>query len=257
MRNTFIGVILAIVILVIAVLGAGPGAIWRFLDPHSLGIVFGGLLAATLISFRQSQLKAMARAFILIFRDDPSIEPEIQTLVKFAGDYIRKDLRGAEQTIAQTSSPFLKLGFQLVIDTTPIDDLMRILEWRIRQMREEESSTSRCFRALAGFSPAFGMLGTLVGLIAMLASLKSPDFNIISSNMALALTATLYGVIMAYLVFRPISLKLEQRTYRRVFMLHVLMDGLVLLRTGRGPAMIEDNLRHLLRENRDEVRGID
>ena len=58
-------------------------------------------------------------------------------------------------------------------------------------------------------------------------------------------------------MFRPISIKLEQRTQRRVFMLNVLMDGIVLIRAGRGPAMIEDNLRHLLMENRDEVRGID
>jgi len=63
--------------------------------------------------------------------------------------------------------------------------------------------------------------------------------------------------VLAYIVFRPISIKLEQRTHRRVFMLNVLLDGLVLVRAGRGPAMIEDNLRHLLMENRDEVRGVD
>jgi chemotaxis protein MotA len=257
MRYTLAGVVLAVLLLVIAVLGSGPGAFWRFVDPHSLGIVFGGLAAAALISFRESQLRAMARGCVLMFRDDASIEPEIQLLVKFAGDYVRKDVRGAEATINDTQSPFLKLGFQLVLDSTPIDDLLRILEWRIKQMREEESSTARCFRSLAAFAPAFGMLGTLVGLIAMLANLTTPDFQVISANMALALTATLYGVITAYLVFRPISLKLEQRTARRVFVLHVLMDGLVLIRTGRGPALVEDNLRHLLHENRDEVRGID
>jgi len=257
MKHTIAGVVLAALLLIVAVLGAGPGAIWRFLDPHSIGLVFGGLLAAALISFRATQITAMGRGLGLIFRDDPSIEPEINVLVRFAAAYIRKDLKATELIVQQTTSPFLKLGFQLVIDNTPIDDLMRILEWRIKQMREEEGSTAKCFRFLAAFAPAFGMLGTLVGLIAMLANLKKPDFEIISANMALALTATLYGVVLAYLVFRPISLKLEQRTARRVFMLHVLMDGLVLIRTGRGPAMVEDNLRHLLRENRDEVRGID
>jgi chemotaxis protein MotA len=75
--------------------------------------------------------------------------------------------------------------------------------------------------------------------------------------LALALTTTVYGVVLGYVVFKPISIKLEQRTYRRVFILNVLMDGLLLIRVGRGPAMVEDNLRHLLTENRDEVRGVD
>lgn len=238
------------------IIGAG-GSVGALFDPIGISIVFGGVLTAGLVSFRPNQIRAMRSAFVLIFREDPSIEPELNQLVKFASDYIRKDLKSAEQTIAQTTSPFLKLGFQLVLDNTTLDDMMRILEWRIRQLRENEMSTSRCFRAMAGFSPAFGMLGTLSGLIGMLGTLNVADIGIISGHLALALTTTVYGLVLAYIIFRPVSIKLEQRTYRRVFMLNVLMDGLVLVRVGRGPAMIEDNLRHLLMENRDEVRGID
>jgi chemotaxis protein MotA len=257
MRHTLAGVIVGVLLILAVILSAGTASLARFLDPVSLAIILGGIVSAGLVSFRASQIRAMMGAFRLIFRDDPSIDPEIAQLVKFASDYVKKDLRAAEQTIAQTASPFLKLGFQLVLDNTPLDDMMRILEWRIRHLKEDESSTARCFKSLGAAAPAFGMIGTLAGLIAMLADLKSADIVLISGNMALALTATFYGVVLAYLVFKPISLKLEQRTYRRVFMLHVLMDGLVLVRVGRGPAMIEDNLRHLLMENRDEVRGVD
>lgn len=256
MNSTILGIGAILLLLVFMVLGAG-GHAERFVDPTGLGIVVGGLVASALVSFRTNQIKAMLQAVPRIFRDEPSIEPEINQLVKFAGEYARKDLRSAEQTIAQTSSPFLKLGFQLVLDNTSLDDLMRILEWRIRQLRENESSTARCYRALAGYAPSFGMLGTLAGLIGMLTEINSADIRLVSEGLAIALATTVYGLLLAYIVFRPISLKLEQRTNRRVFVLHVMMDGLVLMRVGRGPAMIEDNLRHLLMENRDEVRGVD
>lgn len=256
MNSTAYGVLAGLCLLALMVLGAG-GSAGVLVDPLGIAIVFGGVITAGLVSFRPNQIRAMRQGFVQIFREDPRIDPEVHQLVKFAGDYVRKDLRTAEQTIAQTTSPFLKLGFQLVLDNTTLDDMMRILEWRIRQLRETEMSTSRCFRAMAGFSPAFGMLGTLSGLIGMLTKLDSADISLISANLALALTTTVYGLILAYIVFRPISIKLEQRTYRRVFMLNVLMDGLVLVRVGRGPAMIEDNLNHLLMENRDEVRGVD
>jgi chemotaxis protein MotA len=256
MNSTIYGVGAVLILFVLMVVGAG-GHADRFFDPIGIAIVLGGLTASALVSFRGAQLRAMFAAVPRIFRDDDSIEAEVNLLVKFAGEYVRKDIRSAEQTIAQATSPFLKLGFQLVLDNTPLDDIMRILEWRIKQVREGESSTARCFRAMAGYAPSFGMLGTLAGLIGMLSELQAADINLVSSGLALALTTTVYGLLMAYVIFRPISLKLEQRTYRRVFMLHVLMDGLVLVRIGRGPAMIEDNLRHLLMENRDEVRGVD
>ena len=256
MNSSILGVVAILVLFVLMVIGGG-GEVSRFFDPIGIAIVFGGLVAAALVSFRNSQLKAMMLALPQIFKDEPSIEPELNQLVKFAGDYVRKDLRAAEQTIAQTSSPFLKLGFQLVLDNTPLDDMMRILEWRIKQVREGENSTARCFRAMAGYSPSFGMLGTLTGLIGMLTEINSSDIGLISKGLALALTTTVYGLLFAYVIFRPISLKLEQRTNRRIFTLHVLMDGMVLIRVGRGPALIEDNMRHLLMENRDEVRGAD
>jgi len=256
MNNTAYGVLAGFVLIGLMIVGTGGNA-GALVDPIGIAIVFGGVVTAALVSFRNNQIKAMRQGLVLIFREDPSIEPEINQLVKFAGDYVRKDLRAAEQTIAQTTSPFLKLGFQLALDNTSLDDMMRILEWRIRQLRENEMSTSRCFRFMAGFSPAFGMLGTLAGLIGMLGKLNVADISVISAHLALALTTTVYGLVLAYIVFRPISIKLEQRTQRRVFMLNVLMDGIVLIRAGRGPAMIEDNLRHLLMENRDEVRGID
>lgn len=256
MSSTIFGIGAILVLFVLMVVGAG-GHAGRFIDPIGIAIVLGGLTASALVSFRTAQLKAMLAAVPRIFREDDSIEAEINLLVKFAGEYVRKEIRAAEQTIAQSSSPFLKLGFQLVLDNTPLDDIMRILEWRIKQVREGESSTARCFRAMAGYAPSFGMLGTLSGLIGMLSELTAADVKLVSAGLALALTTTVYGLLMAYVIFRPISLKLEQRTNRRVFMLHVLMDGLVLVRIGRGPAMIEDNLRHLLMENRDEVRGVD
>lgn len=110
------------------------------------------------------------------------------------------------------------------------------------------------FRMLASFSPAFGMLGTLVGLIGMLGSLGSGDLNMIGRNMSIALITTVYGLMLANMAFKPIAIKLEQRTAQRVAMMNVLLEGVILMRMGRGPATIADQMQTLVKTYRDEIQ---
>lgn len=226
-----------------------------FWNPKGLAIVLGGTFAATFISFRSSQLVAFFGAFVAIFRDEQSINVDIRRLIDVSRLFVAKDLQATQEAVKKVPNPFLRLGLQFAMDGTPIDDLMHVMNWRIQKLMERESSEARMFRMLASFSPAFGMLGTLVGLIGMLGTLGSGDLAVIGQNMAIALITTVYGLMLANMVFKPIAIKLEQRTEQRVAMMNVLLEGVILLRMGRGPATIADQMENLVKTYRDEIRG--
>lgn len=225
-----------------------------FWNPVGLAIVLGGTFAATFISFRAAQLTAFFAAFIAIFRDERSIHVDIRRLIEVARLYAAKDIKATQEAVKKVPNPFLRLGLQFALDGTPVDDIMHVMNWRIQKLMERESSEARMFRMLASFSPAFGMLGTLVGLIGMLGKLGSGDLEVIGQNMSIALITTVYGLMLANMVFKPIAIKLEQRTEQRVALMNVLLEGVVLMRMGRGPATIADQMQNLVKTYRDEIR---
>lgn len=134
-----------------------------------------------------------------------------------------------------------------------MQDIQHVLNFRIQKMMEKENGQARLFRTLAELSPAYGLLATVIGLIGMMHGLGSQDMAVIGAQLALALTSTMYGVLLANLVFRPISIKLEQKTTRRIEMLNVLLEGIVLIRLGRGPMALRETMEAFVREYRDEM----
>jgi len=224
-----------------------------FWNPTGVVIVLGGTFASTFISFRAAQLSSFFGAFAAIFRDERSIRIDIRRLVEVARLNAAKDIQATEEMVKKVRNPFLRLGLQFALDGTPVDDIIHVMNWRIQKLIERESSEARMFRTLASFSPAFGMLGTLVGLIGMLGSLGSGDLGMIGKNMSIALITTVYGLMLANMVFKPIAIKLEQRTAQRVALMNVLLEGVILMRLGRGPATIADQMETLVATYRDEI----
>jgi len=253
MVSTFMGLI-GIAALAYFIFGHTVEDATYFWNPTGLVIVLGGTFAATFISFRSAQLYAFFGAFIAIFRDERSIHVDIRRLVDVARIYASKDIKATQDAVKTVRNPFLKLGLQFALDGTPVDDIMHVMNWRIQKMIERENSEARMFRMLASFAPAFGMLGTLVGLIGMLGSLGSGDLAMIGQNMSIALITTVYGLMLANMVFKPIAIKLEQRTAQRVAMMNVLLEGVILMRMGRGPATIADQMQNLVTTYRDEIQ---
>lgn len=224
-----------------------------FWNPVGMLIVVGGTLAATLIAFRTQQLPIILRAVGVIFREERPVDKDVQALIRVARAYMQRNLQATEREIKTVESPFLRLGLQLVADNTPVDDILNVLSWRIQKLVEKETGEAKLFRTMATFAPAFGMLGTLVGLVGMLSDLGTGDLAVIGQNMALALITTIYGVVLANLLFRPIAIKLEQRTVQRVARMNLLLEGVLLLRLGRGPSTIEDALMTLGSDRKDEI----
>lgn len=230
---------------------------WTFYyNPEGLGIVLGGVVAVALLAFRGDEIRGALAALVNIFREQDSIAADVRELQDVARLLHEKKIQAADERAQKVAHPLLRLGLQMVVDGQSMDELLQVMTWRIQKQMELETSESRFFRTLAAFSPAFGLLGTLSGMVGMLKHLGEGDIGLIGSSMAVAMLATLYGLILANLIFKPIAIKLEQRTVRRVAMLNVLMEGVVLTYLGRSPSALEDSLSHYLRDARDEVRGV-
>ncbi|HYF84967.1 motility protein A [Azospirillum sp.] len=252
LNATAVGLLGAVGLLSYIGLGHGMEALW---NPTGAVIIAGGIAVSALMAFRASELRAALAALRTIFRDDESIAADIAELVAFSRLYQRGQIQRAEEQGTRAGSPFLRLGLQLIADGTPVNDILHVMNWRIQKLIEQESVQSRLFRTLAGLAPAFGLLATLVGLIGMMAQLGTATIAQVGEHMSVALVATLYGVVLANLVFKPIAIKLEQRTARRVAMLNVLLEGIILVRLGRSPTVIADALAEFVRERGDELHG--
>lgn len=225
----------------------------RYWDPLGLLIVLGGTLAATLIAFRGRHVWSMLSSLGALFEREPTIRDEIETIVRVATLVGRSNVRLAEAEIAKVERPFLRLGLQLAFDGVPVEEIMHVLNWRIQKQVERETAQARLFRTLANFAPALGMLGTLVGLVNMLTVLGSGDLDRIGRGLSVALITTVYGVVLANLVFRPVAIRLEQRTVHRVALMNVLLDGIILMRLGRSPSTIRDTIDTMVVDGVDEM----
>jgi chemotaxis protein MotA len=252
MGSTVLGLAGALVLMGFVGLESGGGSLW---NPIGAAIVMGGVAVSALLAFRFSELTAALRAAGSIFRNDDSIQRDITQLVEFARRRQKSQVREAEALLAGVVSPFLRLGLQLVADDAPINDILHVMNWRIQKLLEHEALVAKLFRTLAGLAPAFGLLATLVGLIGLMAGLGTASVTQVGEQMSVALVATLYGVVLANVVFKPIAIKLEQRAARRVGRLNVLLEGVLLVRLGRSPTMIADAMTEFLRERTDELHG--
>lgn len=250
---TFLGILCAVALLSFVFTAEGDAR--YYFNPTGLAIVLGGDFCVALLAFRFGEIRAAFGALFAIFRDDGSIDADIRHIVEIARMLRERRLPEADASVQTLRSPFLRLGLQLVVDGIPLDDIHHVLNWRIQKSAEREMGEAKLFRTLATFSPAFGLLGTLTGMVGMLKQLGAGDIGKIGASMAVAMLATLYGLIAANLLFKPIAIKLEQRAARRIASLNVLLEGIVLTQMGRSPTLIGDQMEHLLRDTKDEVRG--
>jgi len=150
-------------------------------------------------------------------------------------------------------NPFLRTGVQLVIDRTPEDEIVDLLQWRIAHLRSREAAEAQIFRLMASYAPAFGMLGTLLGLINLMDLVGAGDMKAIGQQLAIALVTTFYGVLLANLVFKPIAVKLERRTEQRLVLMNMVLEGISLMCAGRSPALMRETLKAFVAQYDDEI----
>ncbi len=226
-----------------------------FVNYPGLIIVIGGTLAAIFLSYSLHDIKQAIKSFRLIFLYE-SLNPqqEANEIIAVSKMWFKHDTKGIEDVIENINNPYLKTSFQLIVDNTELDDILALLRWRILRLRAKEKAEASIFHSMASFAPAFGMLGTLVGLISMLQFLETKDLSVIMPTMAVALTTTFYGLILANLLFHPIAIKLERRTEQRVMIMGMVMEGVALIAEGRSPSFVDVTLNSFIAQYDNELK---
>lgn len=253
--STIIGMLGGIALLVLSIVLTTKDAV-VFVNLPGLVIVLGGTLAATLLSFPLKEVLRVFKVFVIVLRNERLYEKnDIDEIVNLANLLYRGKLLQAEDEIRRLRNPFLRTGVQLVVDKVPVEDILNLLQWRITRLKAKEHAEAQVYRTMGGYAPAFGMVGTLLGLVNMLYEMGGGDFKQVGINMAVALITTFYGIVLANLVFKPIAVKLERRTEQRVALLSMVMEGIVLLSEKRSPSFIRETLNSFIAQYKDEVRA--
>ena len=224
-----------------------PAHIGVFINIPGLLVVLGGTLAATVVSRPIADVMRVLRSLPELVKDETlSAEVEVQQLLRVADWYRRGNIFAAEMELEKIRNPFLHGGILMVIDAAPLQDLTKVLHWQIAGVRMREHADSQILRTMAALAPAFGMLGTLFGLVQMLSGLGHSGLQEIGATMAFAMSATLYGILSANLVLKPLAIKMERRTQRRLVLMNMLQEGILLLYERRHPTVIRETLEAYL-----------
>ncbi len=251
------GAAVAVAVLAVAVVVLGPTFVPQlrtFVDPAGLALVLGGTLVASCISRPPREVWAVLRALPELFSDqDVRPEGDLQGLLRVAEWYRRGNIWEAERELDTLASPFLRSAARLVIDGGPLSEVVKIMHWRIAGQRAREQADANVLRTMAAFAPAFGMLGTLLGLVHLLYGLGDSGLAELGAGMGFALTTTLYGIVVGNLMFKPLALKLERRIGQRMVHLGMLSEGVVLLHEKRHPTLIRETLEAFLEQRQTAV----
>lgn len=244
--STALGIVFSLLLILFIIFYAANNPL-TFLNLPGMAIVVIGTISAVFLSYPLRDIKQGIRSIKLIFFYE-SLNPqkEVDEIIAVAKLWFQRDSIAIENVIDSIHNPYLKTGFQLIVDKTPVDDILALLKWRIARLRAKEKAESNIFYSLAAYAPAFGMLGTLVGLINMLQIIEMKDISAITSNMAIALITTFYGLLLANLIFNPIAVKLERRTEQRIMIMSMVMEGITLIAERRPPSFVRETLNSFI-----------
>lgn len=252
--STLIGIFASCVLLASVLLFTAESP-QSFINLPGLAIVVAGTMAATFISYPLREVVRVFRLVGIVFRrENTHTTNDIKELVDMSRLWFKGDVRAVEKALEKTRNPFLRTGIQLVIANTREDEILDLLRWRITRMKAREHAEAMIFRTMATYAPAFGMIGTLVGLVNMLEVIESGDVQVIGPRMAVALLTTFYGILLANLIFKPVAVKLERRTEERLIAMNMVMEGVSLISKRRLPSFIEETLNSFMANYHDEIR---
>lgn len=212
-----------------------------FLNVPSILIVVGGTIAATLIANPLSEVVGLIGVYMKAIKNTPVIPTElIETIVGFAETARREGILALEQAAEEANDQFLSQGVRLAVDGTEPDLIMDILETELQFIEERHKLGQEILQRMGDTAPAFGMIGTLIGLVLMLQSMDDPSS--IGPSMAVALLTTLYGAVMAQVLFLPVSAKLKTYSQKEILTKKMIIEGIMAIQSGDNPRIVEHKL---------------
>jgi chemotaxis protein MotA len=236
---TIVGLVMGIGLVIGSILIGG--SLVPFINVPSLMITVGGSIAALLINFSLETLKGavnvMKKCFLVKL---PSTTDTIEKFTELAGIARRDGLIALEPEVEKLTDQFMIRGLELVMGGVAKEEIISVLEIEIAYIEQRHEQGKKIVDATAAAAPAFGMIGTLIGLVQMLRNLDDPSQ--IGVGMATALLTTLYGALIANLFCLPLSGKLEARSKEEVMLRELMMSGLVSLIDGQPPRSVRERL---------------
>ena len=225
-----------------------------FIDPPSMAITFGGTICATMIAFPLSTFKKIPKQIAIVIKNkkyDP--QKYINEIVELAQEARRKGLLSLEEKANSIDDAFLKQSILLIVDAINPEKVKEMLETELDQLEERHSAGWGFYEKSSTFAPAFGMIGTLIGLINMLSHLdmdSAKGTTALAQGMSTALVTTFYGSMLANLLLVPIGNKLHMYHNEEMLCKEITMQGVLAIQAGENPRQIEESLNSYLNEKR-------
>ncbi len=243
---SLIGFFLCLGMLIFGIISAaGITGFPSYLDAPSAVITFGGAIAATLCSVSMADFISGLKSLTLIFKAPSANTTDIIKKIIELSNVARKDgLLALEEAAADMDEPFLKKGILLVVDGTDPDLVRDIMQAEMDNSEARHKTMCGFWDTLGAMGPAWGMIGTLVGLVNMLNNMS--DASSIGPSMAVALITTLYGSLLANWICTPTSNKLKADNAVEMIQKEVMIEGLLSIQAGENPRVIEEKLKSFL-----------
>lgn len=227
--------------------GLSFGNIMRFVEVQSLAITVGGTVGCLVASFPMSYLKGIGKRFGIAMKPkkyDP--KKYIDQIVEYAQVARSRGLLALEESANQCTDAFMKSALMMIVDANDPEKVRGMLDDTIMFMCERHEQGRAFFEKGVTIFPAFGMLGTLVGLINMLSSLDLSDPTSLTSGMATALITTFYGSLFANVIFAPLGMALKNSHEEELLCMQIIEEGVLAIAGGSNPRYIQEKLEFML-----------
>lgn len=232
-------------LLALAVILAPGGSFASFIDYPSAAVVIGGAISATLICYPLGTAFLMPKIVKKVFfPGSKDLAPVIQQLIEFSEIARRDGILALENKTAEIDDPFILLGIQMAVDGTDAELMEVILRSEMQAISNRHKTGKSTMDSLGRYAPAFGMIGTLMGLIIMLGNMDDPAA--IGPGMAVALITTLYGAFVSNLFFLPFADKLAFYSKKELEVREVIVRGILSIQEGDNPRVLEQKLNTML-----------
>ncbi|MBI4386019.1 MAG: MotA/TolQ/ExbB proton channel family protein [Elusimicrobia bacterium] len=243
---TIMGIIAFLGLIVTSIWAAEGIAGFRpFANMEAILVVMGGTFCATLVNYPLRQVVGLGQILRKVLRSSGEDTSEIvNTFVSLSQKAKRDGFLALQADVRAIPNDFLRRGVQLVIDGADQEFIRNMLETEIGFIRERHKIGQEIFNAMGTYAPAFGIIGTVLGMILMLSTIE--DVEAVPRRMAFALAAAFYGLGSGYLLFLPMGGKLRRRSEEELLVKEIVIRGVLLLQSGATPSVVEANLKAYL-----------
>ena len=243
---SILGLVICLGMVFLGILTSGGiSSVGNFIDPPSIAITFGGAFCCVMASMQVKQFVEGLKSFTLILKV-PNFDTAgtIQKIIDLSNVARKEGLLSLEEAAGDLDDEFLKKGILLIVDGTDPELVRAIMDTELSSLEDRHKEKISFWENIAAMGPAWGMIGTLVGLVNMLNKMDDP--GAIGPSMATALITTLYGSLLANWIATPVATKLKANNAAEITLKEIMIEGLLSIQAGENPRVIEEKLKSFL-----------